>query len=198
MLGRTTDQPGAIVVVVGPSGAGKDSVIGFVARHFEGHDDIDFVRRVITRPSDAGGEDHESVSGEDFDTRLAAEDFAVAWQAHGLKYGIPRQALDRVRAGRILIANGSRAALGQFRQVFPRVAVVNITASPQVLASRLVARGRESEQDILNRLQRQVPDIFEEPDVTTIDNSGPLDVAGMRFATLVAGLQGMSSEAVQG
>jgi ribose 1,5-bisphosphokinase len=182
-------QTGAIVVVVGPSGAGKDSVIGFVAQHFADRKDIDFVRRVITRPSDAGGEDHESISGETFDDRLSSGDFAVAWQAHGLKYGIPKDALEKVRAGRILIANGSRAALGQFRQAFPRVAIVNITASPQVLASRLVARGRESEQDILNRLKRQVPDIFDEPDVTTIDNSGPLDIAGSRFAALVAQLQ---------
>ncbi len=183
-------QTGAIIIVVGPSGAGKDSVIGFVARHFAGRKDIDFVRRVITRPSDAGGEDHESISGEVFDSRLSAGDFAVAWQAHGLKYGIPKEALERVREGRILIANGSRAALGQFRQVFPRVAVVNIVASPQVLASRLVARGRESEQDILNRLKRQVPDIFDEPDVTTIDNSGPLDVAGSQFVALVSELHG--------
>jgi len=183
-------QTGAIIIVVGPSGAGKDSVIGFVARHFAGRKDIDFVRRVITRPSDAGGEDHESISGEVFDSRLSAGDFAVAWQAHGLKYGIPKEALERVREGRILIANGSRAALGQFRQVFPRVAVVNIVASPQVLASRLVARGRESEQDILNRLKRQVPDIFDEPDVTTIDNSGPLDIAGSQFVALVSELHG--------
>ncbi|KQY36537.1 phosphonate metabolism protein/1,5-bisphosphokinase (PRPP-forming) PhnN [Rhizobium sp. Root483D2] len=183
-------QTGAIVVVVGPSGAGKDSVIGFVAQHFADRKDIDFVRRIITRPSDAGGEDHESISGEDFDSRLSAGDFAVAWQAHGLKYGIPQDALEKVRAGRILIANGSRAVLGQFRQTFPRVAIVNITASPQVLASRLVARGRESEQDILNRLKRQVPDIFDEPDVTTIDNSGPLEIAGSRFAALVTQLHG--------
>jgi len=183
-------QTGAIVVVVGPSGAGKDSVIGFVAQHFADRKDIDFVRRIITRPSDAGGEDHESISGEDFDSRLSAGDFAVAWQAHGLKYGIPQDALEKVRAGRILIANGSRAVLGQFRQTFPRVAIVNITASPQVLASRLVARGRESEQDILNRLKRQVPDILDEPDVTTIDNSGPLEIAGSRFAALVTQLHG--------
>ena len=183
-------QTGAIIVVVGPSGAGKDSVIGFVAQHFADRKDIDFVRRIITRPSDAGGEDHESISGEDFDSRLSAGDFAVAWQAHGLKYGIPQDALEKVRAGRILIANGSRAVLGQFRQTFPRVAIVNITASPQVLASRLVARGRESEQDILNRLKRQVPDIFDEPDVTTIDNSGPLEIAGSRFAALVTQLHG--------
>lgn len=181
-------QTGAIIVVVGPSGAGKDSVIGFVAKHFADRQDIDFVRRVITRPSDAGGEDHESISGEVFDSRLSAGEFAVAWQAHGLKYGIPKDAVEKVRAGRILIANGSRAVLGQFRQTFPRVAIVNITASPQVLASRLVARGRESEQDILNRLKRQVPDIFDEPDVTTIDNSGPLEIAGSRFAALVTEL----------
>jgi ribose 1,5-bisphosphokinase len=190
---RGKGQTGAIVVVVGPSGAGKDSVIGFVAQHFADRADIDFVRRVITRPSDAGGEDHESISGEVFDSRMSAGDFAVAWQAHGLKYGIPKDALEKVQAGRILIANGSRAVLGQFRQTFPRVAIVNITASPQVLASRLVARGRESEQDILNRLKRQVPDIFDEPDVTTIDNSGPLEIAGSRFAALVANLQGTAS-----
>ena len=76
-----------------------------------------------------------------------------------MKYGIPREALERVHAGRILIANGSRGALAQFRQVFPKVVVVNITASPRVLAKRLVARGRESEADILEILQRQALDI---------------------------------------
>lgn len=190
MDGQLKNRSGAIIVVVGPSGAGKDSVIGYVAQHFSGRADIDFVRRVITRPSDAGGEDHESVANDDFDARLEMGDFAVAWQAHGLKYGIPREALERVRAGRILIANGSRGALAQFRQVFPKVVVVNITASPQVLAKRLVARGRESEADILRRLQRQAPDIPDDAEATTIDNSGPLDIAGSRFVALVAELQG--------
>lgn len=193
MHGYPSDhRSGAIIVVVGPSGAGKDSVIGFVAQHFVSRAEIDFVRRVITRPSDAGGEDHESVSEGDFDARFAAGDFAVAWQAHGLKYGIPREALERVRAGRILIANGSRGALAQFRDVFQKVVVVNITASPQALAQRLVARGRESEADILKRLQRQAPDILDDADVITIDNSGPLDIAGSRFVALVAELCGMT------
>jgi ribose 1,5-bisphosphokinase len=183
------EEPGAIIVVVGPSGAGKDRVIGFAARQFAGSKDIGFVRRVITRPTDAGGEVHESVSPAGFDTRLAAGEFAVAWQAHGLKYGIPREAVRRTRDGETLIANGSRGALGQFRKAFPRVCVVNITASPQVLASRLVARGRESEADIFNRLRRQVPDLLDEADVMTIDNSGPLDIAGQRFAAFVASLK---------
>lgn len=190
MDAQLKDRSGAIIIVVGPSGAGKDSVIGFAAQRFAGRADVDFVRRVITRPSDAGGEDHESVSADEFDARLGDGDFAVAWQAHGLKYGIPREALDRVRAGRVVIANGSRGALAQFRQVFPKVVVVNITASPEALAQRLVARGRESEADILKRLQRQAPVILDDAGVTTIDNSGPLDIAGSRFVALVAELQG--------
>ncbi|WP_275786163.1 phosphonate metabolism protein/1,5-bisphosphokinase (PRPP-forming) PhnN [Pararhizobium gei] len=185
----SADSPGTMIVIVGPSGAGKDSVIGFAASRFAGCDDVDIVRRVITRPSDAGGEDHESVSDELFESRLKAGDFAVAWQAHGLKYAIPRQALDRVRAGQIVVANGSRAVLDQFRLVFPAVRIVNVTVSPQVLAARLVSRGRESEADILKRLQRQAPDILEAADVTTIDNSGPLETAGTHFVQLIEALR---------
>lgn len=193
MHGSNQPACGAIVVVVGPSGAGKDSVIGYVARHFEGCGDIGFVTRVITRPSDAGGEDHDSVSTEEFESQQAAGGFAVAWQAHGLHYGIPKAALDSVLAGRILIANGSRRALPQFRAVFPKVSVINVTASPEVLAHRLVQRGRESEADILKRLQRKVPDIVEDEDVTTIDNSDLLDHAGERFVAHIAAMRAVTT-----
>ena len=83
MDGQLKNRSGAIIVVVGPSGAGKDSVIGYVAQHFSGRADIDFVRRVITRPSDAGGEDHASVATDEFDARLETGDFAVAGRRMG-------------------------------------------------------------------------------------------------------------------
>ena len=180
---------GALVVVVGPSGAGKDSVIGFALGALAGRSDIHRVRRVITRAKDAGGEDHEAVSPAEFKQRNFAGAFAVSWHAHGLDYGIPVEAVGRLRNGEILIANGSRAALSRFRKVFGRLTVVNITASPEVLASRLAARGRESREEILARLQRRVPDIVDGLDVMTIDNSGPLEQAGARFAELLASLR---------
>ena len=180
---------GALVVVVGPSGAGKDSVIGFALGALAGRSDIHRVRRVITRAEDAGGEDHEAVSPAEFKQRNFAGAFAVSWHAHGLDYGIPVEAVGRLRNGEILIANGSRAALSRFRKVFGRLTVVNITASPEVLASRLAARGRESREEILARLQRRVPDIVDGLDVMTIDNSGPLEQAGARFAELLASLR---------
>ncbi|WP_245295085.1 phosphonate metabolism protein/1,5-bisphosphokinase (PRPP-forming) PhnN [Pararhizobium antarcticum] len=178
-------RPGTMIVVVGPSGAGKDSVIDFALKRLGRHETLHLVQRAITRSPDAGGEDHESVSPAEFDARLCADGFAVAWEAHGLKYGIPRSAVERIGAGQTLIANGSRAALAQFRRVFPRLVIVQITAATEVLAARLIARGRESEADIRRRLSRQAPEITEK-DVTVIDNSGPLDIAGEHFAKLVA------------
>lgn len=180
---------GVLVVVVGPSGAGKDSVIGYALKALAGRSDIHRVRRVITRAEDAGGEDHEAVSPAEFKERNFAGAFAVSWHAHGLDYGIPAEVLGRLGNGEILIANGSRAALSRFRKVFGRLTVVNITATPEVLASRLAARGRESREEILSRLQRRVPDIVDGLDVVTIDNSGPLEEAGARFAELLASMR---------
>ncbi|WEZ82025.1 phosphonate metabolism protein/1,5-bisphosphokinase (PRPP-forming) PhnN [Rhizobium sp. 32-5/1] len=180
-------RPGTMIVVVGPSGAGKDSVIDFALRRLGRDVSLHLVQRAITRPTDAGGEDHECVSPEAFDARLYADGFAVAWEAHGLKYGIPRDTVERIGAGQTLIANGSRAALAQFRLVFPRLVIVQIVASAEVLAQRLVARGRESEANIRLRLARQAPEIVDK-DVVVIDNSGPLEIAGTQFADLVAAL----------
>ncbi|ASY59934.1 phosphonate metabolism protein/1,5-bisphosphokinase (PRPP-forming) PhnN [Sinorhizobium sp. CCBAU 05631] len=179
------NQGGTLIVVVGPSGAGKDSVMGFAARHFAQRPDILFVRRVITRPSDAGSEVHESVSTAEFEEMQQVGAFAVSWQAHGLSYGIPREIADRIESGMTAIVNGSRAALPAIRAAFGKVAVALVTADASVLAKRLAQRGRESEEDVLRRLKRQVPDVVAGPDVTVIDNSGRLDIAGQRFVALV-------------
>ncbi len=174
---------GTMVVVVGPSGAGKDSVMSYAARHFEGDPRLRFVRRVITRPADAGFEAHEPVDTVEFARRRAAGAFAVSWDAHGLCYGIPRDTLDLLDAGVTLVANGSRSALPAIVAAYPRLRVVTVTARPEILAARLAARGRESEEEILRRLQRAGPDMVAA--ATVIDNSGPLDVAAAAFVALL-------------
>lgn len=179
------ETPGTLIVVVGPSGAGKDSVMGFAARHFVEQPDVLFVRRVITRPSDAGSEVHESVSAAEFEDMRRAGAFAVSWQAHGLSYGIPVEIAGKVASGKTAIVNGSRAALPAIRAAFGDIAVAVITADALVLARRLAQRGRESEEEVLRRLTRQTPEILAGPDVTVIDNSGRLDIAGRDFIALV-------------
>nr|CAD6428086.1 phosphonate metabolism protein/1,5-bisphosphokinase (PRPP-forming) PhnN [Rhizobium sp. Q54] len=169
---------GRLVVVVGPSGAGKDTLMDFAARRLSGSPDLVFVRRVITRDGDAGGEDHEAVTEEIFEDMAKAGGFAVSWNAHGLRYGIPAETLQHIIAGRLAIANGSRSALPHFRAAFPLMVVINVTARPEVLAARLEGRGRETREEIFRRLQRASPVISGDFEVVTIDNSGSLDEAG--------------------
>ena len=170
--------PGCMVAVVGPSGAGKDTLMAHAAYFFKGRDDVVFVRRVITRDAAAGGEDHDGVCEEEFEALEKTGRFAVSWAAHGLRYGIPAETRDAVSAGRLVIANGSRSALPKFKAAYPSLLVINVTASPDVLAARLAARGRETREEILRRLERSSLSVSGDYRVVTIDNSGSVETAG--------------------
>ncbi len=177
---------GCMVVVVGPSGAGKDTLMAEAARHFSGRTDVVFARRVITRDASAGGEDHDGVCEADFDKLEAAGHFAVSWTAHGLRYGIPAETQRAVAGGALVIANGSRSALSVFKQAYPSLLVVNVTARPEVLAARLEARGRESREDILRRLERSSLDVRGDYSVVTIDNSGEIQAASRMLIDILS------------
>lgn len=136
-----------LVAVVGPSGAGKDTVLDGLRA--AGHV---VARRAITRPAQAGGEEHVAMSAAEF----AATDFALQWHAHGLRYGIFREIEAEIAGGRIVLANLSRTVLAEAASRYP-FAVLEITAPPEILAARLAARGRESAGDIAARLAREAP-----------------------------------------
>ncbi|MCO6363272.1 phosphonate metabolism protein/1,5-bisphosphokinase (PRPP-forming) PhnN [Paracoccus sp. 08] len=127
-----------IAAVVGPSGAGKDTLI---AAACAARPDLRLARRVITRPSDAGGEDFDGVTPARFAALRDGGHFALDWRAHGLCYGIPHDQL----TGPSVIFNGSR---------LPDLRVILITAPAEVLARRLADRGREGSADIAARLRR--------------------------------------------
>lgn len=179
---------GTVLAVVGPSGVGKDSLMDFARQHLSGRTDIRFVRRMITRPKDSVGEDHEPVTPEVFEALARSGAFAVHWKAHGLGYGIPANVHDDLAAGRIVIVNGSRSALDGFRAAFPRLLVVNVTARPDVLAQRLAARGRETASDIEARLARSTEPTPSDLNNVTIDNSGTLETAGREMVKLIESL----------
>ena len=161
-----------LICVVGPSGAGKDTLLDAARRELAGDPRFRFVRRVITRPADAGGEDHEAVTAAEF----AQRDFALQWRAHGLRYGIPAEAIED---GVAVVASVSRTVIAGAagRHV---VRVIEVTAPPEGLAARLASRGRESVADIAARLARNValpPGIA----VETVVNDGSLEAGIARF-----------------
>ena len=105
-----------LVAVVGPSGAGKDTLLAGARMRIGPDARFRFVRRSITRPASAGGEDHEPMDRDAFLRRRDAGGFALWWDAHGLLYGIVRDIEADLAAGRCVVANLSRRALPRRRQ----------------------------------------------------------------------------------
>jgi ribose 1,5-bisphosphokinase len=163
---------GRLIAVVGPSGVGKDSVMRGLRGVMPG---LHLVRRVITRAPDLGGEDYDAVSVAEFRDMAENGAFAVHWGAHGLFYGIPRTVMYHLNRGTDCLANFSRDALEQAARTFPNVTVLNITAEPETLATRLAARGRESEAEIAQRLARAEKPLPDGLEVIDLSNDGPLD-----------------------
>ncbi|PWS36833.1 phosphonate metabolism protein/1,5-bisphosphokinase (PRPP-forming) PhnN [Falsiroseomonas bella] len=115
---------------------------------------IRFACRVITRPAEAGGEDHVPATEEEFARLREAGGFALWWQAHGLSYGIPVHQAAGIGQGFVIVANLSRGVLQDAATRFPLM-VLEITAPAAVLAARLAERGREAAEDVARRLARE-------------------------------------------
>lgn len=160
--------PGRLVLITGPSGAGKDTLIALAQAQCG--DDVLFVRRVVTRAASLA-ENNEEISADAFEVAAARGAFALHWQAHGHHYGLPRTIDDAIRAGRAAVANVSRTVISAARRAYADVVVVSITAPPDVLAARLAQRGRDSDGPLTQRLSRVVDHVAAPPDVV-IENVG--------------------------
>jgi ribose 1,5-bisphosphokinase len=146
-------QAGGFVLVVGPSGAGKDTLIDLAKGAFSGEARVVFPRRLVTREVSAF-EDHDTLDEAAFEAGVQAGDFALSWRAHGLGYAIPGETIGVARSGALVGVNISRKLVEEARSRLPGVSVVEITATPEILARRLAARSRGEDGDLAKRLSR--------------------------------------------
>jgi len=166
--------PGRLILVVGPSGAGKDTLLGFAKAACAEDAKIVFPRRVVTREA-SSSEDNIALTPDEFREALARGDFAMHWEAHGHCYGLPRAIDDDIRAGRSVVVNVSRTVIEAARRAYANVVVIAITAPPEVLAKRIQMRARSTDGNSEQRLGRTVDTAA--PDVTILNVGRPEDHA---------------------
>jgi ribose 1,5-bisphosphokinase len=187
----TAIGPGRLVLVVGPSGAGKDTLIDLARTALQDNPTVVFPRRVVTRTASAA-EAHDIMSTDAFDRAARAGAFALTWDAHDLRYGIPAGIDADIRAGRTVVCNVSRAIIDAARRRYAVVVVALVTAPPELLAARLKARGREG--DIAQRLARG--DAFGDIEADcVIANTGAPEAGAAALRAVVAGTAGARSSA---
>jgi phosphonate metabolism protein PhnN/1,5-bisphosphokinase (PRPP-forming) len=176
---------GTLFLVVGPSGVGKDTLIGGARIALADDPGFVFAERHITRPNGPGIERHVAVDLAAYARTLAGEGYALAWDAHGFRYGIPRDVEAALAQGRHVVANVSRAVLDEARRRYPPVRIVSVRVEEGELLMRLNRRARETQSRIAARLRRA--DLIEVTgaDVVPFDNAAPIAAAVDRFVWLL-------------
>jgi ribose 1,5-bisphosphokinase len=177
--------PGRLVLVVGPSGAGKDTLLGLAKTACADDGNVAFPRRVITRAASAS-EDNEEVSAEAFERALSEGNYAMHWEAHGHRYALLRAINHDIEAGRTVVVNVSRTVISVARRHYANVVVVAITAPPDVLAARLAMRARASDGRLEQRLARTVDETTAAPDFTIV-NSGTAAYHARQLVRIIKG-----------
>ncbi len=184
---------GRLIYVIGASGSGKDSLMRYARERLAGDPACQFAHRYITRPPDAGGENHVALTAEEFETRRKTGLFAMHWRSHGLDYGIGIEINQWLGKGVTVVVNGSREYLpeasAQYRELLP----VWIEVDPEVLRERLLARGRESFADIEERLARHRLLQGAHRAGKRVYNNGALEMAGEQLIGFIGRYRGARS-----
>jgi ribose 1,5-bisphosphokinase len=179
---------GTLVLIVGASGVGKDTLMRRAHEVLASDQRFVFAQRHITRPPDRF-EDHCDVTTEEFEHRAMQGYFALSWKAHNLSYGVPRATVDQIGNGKVVICNVSRLVVGSARKINNNVFVIEIVASDATRSLRLRARGRETADQVTDRLNREVAQVAQDKPDLLVDNSGPIETG---LAVLLSALRSIS------
>jgi len=149
---------GRLVVISGPSGAGKGTLVdGLVARVPDVCVSVSATTRA-PRPGEVEGEDYLFISPAEFDRRVAAGDFLEWAEVHGNRYGTLRSVVEeRIANGRIVVLEIDSQGARQVKELMPEAVLIFIVApSFEELERRIRRRGAETDEQVRTRLRTAV------------------------------------------
>lgn len=166
---------GKLLYLIGASGSGKDSLLEGCRQRLQPHHGCFVAHRYITRAANIGGENHIHLSEDEFDMRANMGMFAMQWYSHGYSYGIGSEVDSWLAKDVNVVINGSRDYLQIAMASYPNLVPVLVDVDDEILYQRLMQRGRESEDEIVRRLERHRHIVDTLPEgLITIDNNSDL------------------------
>lgn len=174
-----------LFLVIGNSGAGKDTVIRAVLEKYPPNKKtLKVPKRVVTRKISLT-EDFESVDIDTFLKLKEEDELILEWESYDHYYGIRREINEWMRSGHPVMVNVSRNIIELARKRFPRVKVIFIRVPLDITADRIIERGRESYEEVLDRVVRaQNLQDFQNADLI-VDNVGKIEETSQKILDFI-------------
>ena len=182
-------QKSNIFIISGPSGAGEDSIIKGLEKHFP-------IERVITtttrlmRKGESQGSPYYFIDKEEFEKKLGNGEFAEHAEEYNENlYGVTREELERVRlSGKIGIWKIEYKGVMTAKKLFPEIKSIYIAApSLEILRARIRRRDSVSEEYINERMEYTKEWIKHEHiyDFRVVNEEGKLEEATKKVADII-------------
>jgi guanylate kinase len=177
-----------VFVITGPSGVGKGTLIrGLMERHPQLELSVSATTRA-PRPGEADGVDYHFLSREEFDKRVAEEEFVEHADYAGRSYGTLRSELEaRVQDGTPVVLEIEVQGARQVRAAMPEAVQVFIAPpSLDALRTRLIGRGTDDAEEVERRLRVAEQELAAQPEFAHVVVNDRLDEALEQLSTVVA------------
>jgi guanylate kinase len=178
-----------LVVLSGPSGAGKDAILNRMRKSgYPAH----FITTVTTRPKRArekDGVDYHFISGERFQKMLERNQFLEHAQVYGNRYGVPKAPVkEALEGGKDAILKIDCQGVTTIKKLAPQaVFIFVVPPSMEELTARLKGRRTESDFDCDLRLKTAVEEMNQLPlfDYVVVNRQDKIDLAVLAIEAII-------------
>lgn len=143
-----------IVIISGPGGVGKSTVVAeLLRRNPDMHRSISVTTR-SPRPGEVDGVDYHFVTEDQFTDWIDKELFAEYADVRGYRYGTLRQSLESIPASEILVLTIDIHGGQAIKDLYPEALAVFLKPPDAIeLERRLESRGSETPEEITGRIE---------------------------------------------